>query len=247
MQVALIGHVHANLPALEAVLDHAREQGASAIWNVGDSIGYGAFPNEVVHRLRKENALSTLGDYDHRVLRFKKRKDQWHKKKQLEEYLALQWAYEQLSKKNRKYLRFLSREIRMKVKGRRILLTHASPGPANGSKQGDAPRDDLLRLAREAGADIVVHGRSPKARVRHVGDAVFVNPGSVGLPAGSDPGASYAILQIDPETVQVHPYRVAYDVERHVSAIRDHGLPEAFAQMFLQRRDLKTILQSQED
>jgi putative phosphoesterase len=246
MQVALIGHVHANLPALEAVLDHAREQGASAIWNVGDSIGYGAFPNEVVHRLRKENTLSTLGDYDRRILRFKKRKDRSRKKTGLEEYLALQWAYEHLSKKNRKYLRFLSREIRMKVKGRRVLLTHASPGPADGSKRGDGPWDDLLRLAQEARADIVVHGQSPKARVRHVGAAVFVNPGSVGLPAGKDPGASYAILQIDPETVQVHPYHVAYDVDRHVSAIRDHGLPEAFAQMFLERQDLKTILKRQE-
>ena len=51
MRVALIGDVHANLPALEAVLDHAREQGATRIWNIGDFVGYGAFPDEVVGRL----------------------------------------------------------------------------------------------------------------------------------------------------------------------------------------------------
>ena len=42
MRVALIGDVHANLPALEAVLAHARQEGANAIWNVGDFVGFGA-------------------------------------------------------------------------------------------------------------------------------------------------------------------------------------------------------------
>ena len=128
MKVALIGDIHANLPALDVVLTHARGQGAEAIWNVGDSVGYGAFPDEVVQRLQKEYVLSTIGNYDRQVLRFKKQQSKWRVKKQLEKYLALKWAYEQLSKKSRRYLRFLSREIRMKVDGRRILLTHTSPG-----------------------------------------------------------------------------------------------------------------------
>jgi predicted phosphodiesterase len=53
MKIALIGDVHANLPALEAVLQHSRQSGAEEIWNVGDSIGYGAFPEEVIQRLRQ--------------------------------------------------------------------------------------------------------------------------------------------------------------------------------------------------
>ncbi|MEE8392065.1 MAG: metallophosphoesterase family protein, partial [Anaerolineae bacterium] len=44
MKVALIGDIHANLPALEAVLAHIHEQGIEKIWNVGDFVGYGAFP-----------------------------------------------------------------------------------------------------------------------------------------------------------------------------------------------------------
>ena len=49
--MALIGDVHANLPALEAVLEHAHQNGVEAIWNVGDFVGYGAFPDQVVKRL----------------------------------------------------------------------------------------------------------------------------------------------------------------------------------------------------
>ena len=44
MKIALIGDVHANLPALEAVLEHALEQGVQAVWNIGDFVGYNAFP-----------------------------------------------------------------------------------------------------------------------------------------------------------------------------------------------------------
>ncbi len=127
MKVALIGDVHANLPALEAVLAHAHEEGVEAIWNVGDLIGVGPFPDQVVKRVRKENVRSILGGYDRAVLRFKKKKAKWRKEMPAEEYLALEWAYDALSKSSRKYLRFLSAEMRTGVKGRRILLTHTGP------------------------------------------------------------------------------------------------------------------------
>ncbi len=71
MKIALLGDVHANLPALESVLAHARLQNVSAIWNTGDFLGYGAYPNEVVEALQQAGAISILGNYDLKVLRFK--------------------------------------------------------------------------------------------------------------------------------------------------------------------------------
>ena len=113
MKIALIGDVHANLPALEAVLAHAHQQGVEAIWNLGDFLGYGAFPDEVVVRLRAEGALSIIGNYDLKVLKFPKRKEKWDKSKHPQKYLAFQWAYEHLSKESRKYLRSLPEEIQI--------------------------------------------------------------------------------------------------------------------------------------
>lgn len=81
MRVALMGDLHANLPALEAVLEHSRQEGAEAIWNLGDLVGYGAFPEDVVKRLRSGYALSTLGAYDRQVVRFEKRKEKRPKKR----------------------------------------------------------------------------------------------------------------------------------------------------------------------
>ncbi|MFN2169716.1 MAG: metallophosphoesterase family protein [Anaerolineae bacterium] len=245
MKVALIGDIHANLPALEAVLAHAHGQGAGAIWNVGDFVGYGPFPDEVIARLRRDYALSTSGSYDRKVLRFKKRKDKWRRQKQLEKYLACQWAYERLGKKNKRYLRFLSREIRMKVQTRRVLVTHTSPGSGKESLTAETPQKRLRQIGGEAKADLVVCGHSHQAFVRQVDDVWFINPGSVGQPRDGDPRASYAILHITAGDIHVEPHRLEYDVDALVTAMRDHSLPEAFVQMALQGRDLDAILEDQ--
>ncbi len=250
MKVALIGDVHANLPALEAVLAHAREseQSVEAIWNMGDFVGYGAFPDEVVQLLRKENVLSIIGNYDLKVLQFKQKKKKWRKKKRPEKYLAFKWTYEHLSKKSRKYLRFLSQEIRMKAKGRRILLTHGSPASNEEPLTPNTPEKRLRELAQMAKADVIICGHSHQPFAREVDGVWFINTGSVGRPDDGDPRACYAILQIESKDkdIQVHHYRVEYDVERAVAAIREHKLPEVFAQMTLQGRSLDAVLQTAE-
>jgi putative phosphoesterase len=250
MQVALIGDIHANLPALEAVLAHIQEQGIEKMWNVGDFVGYGAFPDEVVQLFRTgqglpdEDGLNIVGNYDLRVLQFKQKKEKWRKKKAPEKYLAFEFAYEHLSKKNRKYLRFLSQQIRVKINGRRVLLVHGSPESNEEHLTPDTPQKRLRELAEKAKADVIVCGHSHLPFVRDVDGVWFINTGSVGRPDDGDPRACYAVAQIDSKQVLVQHHRVEYDVDRAVAAIHEHDLPEAFAQMILQGRDLDTVLET---
>jgi putative phosphoesterase len=247
MKVALIGDIHANLPALEAVLAHSREQGIDGIWNVGDFVGYGAFPEEVVQlfrtaeELQNPQVLNIIGNYDLKVLQFAEKKKKWRKKKHPDKYLAFKWAYESLSKKSRKYLRFLSKEIRLKVKGKRILLTHASPASNQEPLTLETPQKRLEELAQMAEADIIICGHSHQPFVREVDGVWFINPGSVGRPDDGDPRASYAVLEIASDSIDVHHYRVEYDTERAAKAIRERELPEAFAEMVLQGRSLDEV------
>ena len=239
MRIALIGDIHANLPALEAVLAHAREQGIRRVWNVGDILGYGPFPDEVAQLLRKdEDIVSILGNYDRKVLRFKKKQEKWEKSKDPDKYLAFEWAYEHLSKKNRKYLRFLSQEIKMKLRGHRILLTHGTPASDEELLYPDTPDKRLRELTKMTKADIIVIGHSHHPFARQVDDVWFINTGSVGRPDDGDPRACYAVLRFQGDEMKVQHHRVKYDVDRTVSAVREHKLPEAFAQMFLQGRSL---------
>jgi putative phosphoesterase len=253
MQVALIGDIHANLPALEAVLAHIQEQGIEKMWNVGDFVGYGAFPDEVVQLFRTGqvlpdgDVLSIVGNYDLKVLKFKQKKEKWRKKKTPEKYQAFEFAYEQLSKKNRKYLRFLSQQIRVKINDRRVLLVHGSPESNEEHLIPDTPKKRLRELAEKAKANVIVCGHSHQPFVRDVDGVWFINTGSVGRPDDGDPRACYAVAQIDSDQVLVQHHRIEYDMDRAVAAIREHELPEAFAQMILQGRDLDTVLAAMQD
>lgn len=242
MKVALIGDVHANLPALETVLACVHEVGVQEIWHVGDFVGYGAFPDEVVQQLQREDVLSIVGNYDLKVLKFKKKRDKWLKSKQPEKYLAFKWAYENLSKKSRSYLRSLPQEIRMEVADKRILLTHGSPASNEEHLTPDTPEARLGELAKMADVDVIICGHSHQPFTRQIDGVWFINTGSVGRPDDGDPRAAYAILHIGPGLLQVRHCRVEYDVARAVAAIREHELPESFAQMMLQGRNLDAVL-----
>jgi putative phosphoesterase len=243
VKIALLGDVHANLPALESVLAHARSQNVSAIWNTGDFLGYGAFPNQVVERLQQVGAISILGNYDLKVLSFKEKDKKWRKNKRPEKYLAFQWAYENLSRENRRYLKSLPEQRRLDLDGKSILLTHASPASNEEPLEPTTPQERLQELAHLANADVIICGHSHQPFARSVENTFFINPGSVGRPDDGDPRACYAILEGTQAELHVQHYRLDYDLPWAVSAIRENGLPEAFAQMILMGYDLDTIIQ----
>jgi putative phosphoesterase len=242
MRVALIGDVHANLPALEAVLDHARRRKVDVIWNVGDFVGYGPFPNQVVKRLRKECVLSIVGNYDLKVLEIKRKKKKWRKKRDPLKIHAFRWAYKKLSKKSRKYLRSLPTEISFEWYGRRILLTHGSPASNEEALGPTTPDERLRELAQKVKVDVVICGHSHQPFTRQVDEVLFVNTGSVGRPDDGDPRATYAVMQMLPDEIAVEHYKVQYDVKRTVKAIRKNKLPEEFAQMFIHGISLDELL-----
>ncbi len=243
MRIALVGDVHANLPALEAVLSHARQNGVHQIWNTGDFVGYGAFPNEVIEMLRQAGALSIVGNYDLKVVNFPRKKPKWRKSKRTEKYLAFKWAYKNLKPKNRRYLARLPEEARFELEGRRFLITHGSPASSEEHLTPETPWGRLKQLGEIAQAEVIICGHSHQPFARLVGQTWFINTGSVGRPGDGDPRACYAILDISPGCFRVEHFRVEYDIPRAAAAVRRNGLPEAFAQMILQGYDLETILE----
>ena len=247
-RIALLGDVHANLPALEAVLSHAQIQGVDLIWNIGDFVGYGAFPNQVIKRMRKKEIVSIVGNYDLKVLKFPKKDKKWRKNKHPLKWLAFKWAYEQLSNKSREYLCSLPEEKYLEVGDRGFLLVHGSPASNEEVLLPGTPEKRFLELCQlvqdthGVGVAAVICGHSHQAFTRQVKSSWFINTGSVGRPDDGDPRAAYAILDVLPDDLEVRHFRLEYDVEKAVNAVRENDLPEAFAQMLLQGRDLETVL-----
>lgn len=67
MRIALISDVHANLPALDAVLARIQADAFDAVYHLGDLVGYAPWPNEVVETIRAAGILGVAGNYDSTV------------------------------------------------------------------------------------------------------------------------------------------------------------------------------------
>lgn len=232
MRIALISDIHANLQAFNAVLQHMKKQKIDAVWNMGDLVGFGAYPNEVTRIVRRGEVWSISGNIDKAVLRVKKQeKDEQMERPDTEMWQALSWTYHQLSPKNRRYLKKLPGKMRVRGNGLSILAVHASPASKEEPLLPDTPEERLRELAQVAESDLVLVGHSHFPFSRQVEGAWFVNPGSVGRPLDGDPRASYAILDLRKKSIAVEHYRVDYDIASAAAAIREFGLPEIYARI----------------
>jgi len=234
VKIAALADVHANLQALERVLQDAEERGVDIFLNAGDLVGFGPYPNEVVELLSEKNVLSILGNYDLEVIEGKA-KAKGAKK------LASEFARKELARSCEGYLHSLPRELRLKVAGKKLLVTHGSPESIEEHIYHDTPVERLKTLADAAKADVVIVGHSHEQFWKQANRFCFVNPGSVGRPDDGNPQAAYAILSFNPFKVEL--VRLDYDVAATADALRKKALPESFAQMLIRGVSLDTIIE----
>jgi len=229
MRIAIFSDVHGNLPALEAVLGDIQAQPFDATYCLGDLVGYGPFPNEVIERISRDRIPTIMGNYDEgvgfdrddcgcafREADEKRRGDQ-----------SLAWTRAQVTAENKALLRTLVHEIRFEADGRRVLLVHGSPRKVNEYLFEDRPLSSFQRLAASSSADIIVYGHTHRPYTKLVDEVLFLNAGSVGKPKDRDTRACYAIL--DTRIRSVEFVRVEYDIARVTRAIRASELPGEFA------------------
>ena len=256
MRVALISDIHANLPALNAVLNHIQNQEVNAIWNAGDNVGYGPYPDQVVRTLRDQQILNVKGSFDSRALQFPRKRAKWREKKRPETFLAIYWANENLSQPAKEYLGNLPVEVRMRIGSKRILLTHGSALVKKEIIYVKTPEKDLVDILERSKSQILIMGGFHHPFFKEVKNSLIVNPGSVGRQSDGDPRASYAILEFNPElmlidhksslNMKVQHFRIEYDIAAAVNEVRRRGLPEAYAQTLIQGMELQHVLEKPE-
>ena len=227
MRLAIFSDIHGNLQALDAVLADIAAQQPDTVYCLGDLVGYGANPNEVTDRIRRERFPTVIGNYDDGVgydrdecgCAYTEERD-----RRLGDR-SLVWTKARTTAENKAFLRGLLKEIRFVADGKRILLVHGSPRKMNEYLFEDRPIASFQRLAAASNADVVVFGHTHKPYTKDVDGVLFVNVGSVGKPKDGDWRACYAILSDGTVTFR----RVEYDVKTAAGAIRATDLPGEFA------------------
>lgn len=232
-RVAVFGDIHANLPALEAVWADMDERGLGRRYCLGDLVGYGTFPNEVVEFVRTREVPTIAGNYDEGV---GANSDDCgcayqteHEQQLGAESIA--WTNAEITAENRACLRDLTEQIALDLDGTRVVLVHGSPRRVDEYLYADRPDSSFERLLDSVAAEVLVCGHThvPYHKTLPSGRHV-VNAGSVGKPKDGDPRACYAILGADGGLDVTFP-RVEYDVELAATGIERSEMPSAFAGM----------------
>lgn len=240
MRYALLSDIHANLPALEAVLAHiARQPGLGATCHLGDLVGYAPWPNETVDLIRRSGIPGVSGNYDSTVgTRYKHCGCKYEDPKQeAQSHESFAWTLAHVSEATRKFLAALPFRIDLlpgggHAAGPRVILVHGTPTLNTVYWTEDRPDDFCLKMAAHASAkpgDVLCFGHTHKPWHREVGGIHFVNTGSVGRPKDGDWRAGYVILTVGEGPVGVDFVRVEYDIERAMAGILASSLPHDFA------------------
>jgi predicted phosphodiesterase len=239
-RLALISDIHANLPALRAVLaDIDDRANVDAIYHLGDLTGYAPWPNEVVSLLRERAIPGISGNYDSTVATDYKhcgcRADTPHDEEL--SHISFEWTRSHVTPDTKMYLGTLPFRLDIRpfgghVSGPAITLVHGNQTLNTVYVTEDRSDAFLEKMAKDLGSrpqDVVCFGHTHKPWQRTVEGVQFVNTGSVGRPKDGDPRAGYVLLTTEGSGLRVEFVRVAYDVDEVARGIRESELPAEFA------------------
>lgn len=231
MKWALFSDIHANIRALDRVLEAIDRENPDKVICLGDLVGYGANPNEVIDRLRERKIPTIMGNYDDGVGYDREDCGCAYTTKEDRELgdRSLAWSKTAVIPENKNYLRRLLPEIREKVKGWKILLVHGSPRKINEYLFVDRPEERVAPMLKKTGADIVICGHTHLPYHKNIEGIHLINTGSVGKPKSGSPEADFVIINFA-EELEVSFRKVKYDWEAAADDIIKAGLPEKFAQ-----------------
>lgn len=241
MRYALLSDIHANLPALEAVLADVKAQGTlDGVYHLGDLVGYAPWPNEVVARIQAEGMPGVSGNYDSTVATgYKHCGCKYEDPRQAElSHESFQWTLEHTSDASKRLLGALPfrldvRPLGGQVSGPTLRLVHGNHALNTVYVTEDRSDEILTSMATQMMArvgDVVCFGHTHKPWHRVVDGVHFVNTGSVGRPKDGDPRAGYVLVTVGADhAIEVTFVRVAYDVEAAVRKIMESSLPDEFA------------------
>lgn len=254
MKIALFSDVHANLPALQAVLQDIDQRQVDATYCLGDLVGYNVWPNEVIQLIRQRHIPTIAGNYDFGIGRNSEDCGCAYKSPEEKAMGAQSIAYTnaQIHPDARQYLRTLPAHIRLEFKlnhtALNLLFVHGSPRKINEYLFEDRDEKSLLRIMENADADIMCFGHTHRPYHRKLTYTLdgqkahrhAINLGAVGKPKDGDARACYVLLNLDehssilhPDSIQVEFIRIPYDLDTAAKAIQASPLPDAYAEMLL--------------
>lgn len=206
--IGLIADVHANLPALQAVLERLDDLGVQQIISLGDIAGYGPHVNECCETLAKREVVGVRGNHDHYLL------TGTLSGRSMTADMCIRQQASVITKQNMEWLG----SFPLTLTSHGVNVVHGGWGDPLDQYVYEV---DAALFAGEPGR-LFASGHTHIPLLWEGNGKAFCNPGSVGQPRDGDPRASFALLEDGRFRVE----RVEYDVGATQAALRDAGLPD---------------------
>lgn len=219
-RIALVSDIHANLHALESVLEDIRVVGADAIACLGDVATLGPSPLEVIDLLRAHAQWFILGNHDEYFLDAELVD---HHNEAAPLASAIAWGRECLRHSDKTWIASYERRVELDLGAMRLLLFHGTPESNTVDLHAETPAERLSECLDGYGAEIMAGGHTHLQMLRKHSGRLIVNPGSVGLPFAHrpmgappviSPHAEYAIIEVRGRSASVMMRRVELDARR---------------------------------
>lgn len=235
LKIGILSDIHGNVTALKAVLAHAKSQGVTEYWHLGDTFLPGPADSEVLELFSGINLTAqVLGNWDQSILAILA--GQWDLERHSHIYLArmVQYLLERSRDQVLTYVKSLPMTTLLERAGLTFHLSHHLPDQNGGRlllPQGK--QEDFDRLFVEDSADVAVYGHTHHQLLRYSSqDQLIINPGSIGQPYCRWPGlqkdlrAQYAILTLDDRGLSdLTFHKVAFDVKAELALAKQRQLP----------------------
>ena len=230
MRLALISDQHANDVAFGSVLEDVERIGVDEIVCLGDVAQGGAEPAQTLDRLAALGCETVLGNADALLLEVPTDSPEPITERLLE---VREWTLSQLDSSQLDRIRSFAPSVRREPDGVALLFFHGSPGSYHDvllPESGDGPLEPFVGHD----AALLAGGHTHLQWSRRLGDALYVNPGSVGIsydrhrdPLALRPLAEWALVTVTDGAVAVEFRQVPYAVEEVRAAAARSGRPHA--------------------
>ncbi len=210
-RLALLSDVHANLPALEAVVRDIDDQAPDAVYVLGDLVNGCAWPGETLDLLAGRGWPMLTGNHDDAVVQLDTSRME-PRYADREYYATLWWTRARLAARHLALLRGLPQALSLAPDlGPPVRLVHGVPGNFFAGFRPDSPQDWVLQHLEGIAETTVAGGHTHHPMVRHVGPWQLVNCGSAGAPYDGDPRVSYVLMDATLHGWDVTLRRLDYD------------------------------------
>ena len=231
-RILVLGDIHANYPALQAIQKYVRLDRFNLIINTGDFTVYSTFPNETIQWFREnKKSVCILGNTDKRVLRILKGKKLKRPRKE-EKRVMYFWTCENLLPENVRYLKSLPKQSDLVIDNIRIGIFHGTFDDEDETLFPGASESRFRKLAKDSAYQVHIMGHSHVPYYKLIDGVHFINPGSVGRMFDGDPRTSFAILKVFSRKIAVEHFRIPYPVEEVIAGLENNRLPDIYAKMY---------------